>query len=208
VVILLVFAGGTAAYFGVAACWGWFRPVRVTERALRALPATPVSQLRSGDRAKVTGRVVVRERLLSPFGGRICAYWTAGIGERADTNMWTVRAEQREGRGFWVDDGTARVWVDAEGETIPLRREVVGYLRREDDPSPQVAAAFVALGNERTRLFGVKHDLQFSEATLDQGEEVSVSGEVERAEIDGVSVLSLVRGEGGLFISDAPDVHD
>jgi hypothetical protein len=205
--VILLFVAFMAALVGVVAYQLWYAPAAVAERALRAMPATSASGLRPGERVKVTGRIVLRAKLTSPFGGSTCAYWLATVEEKAGKDSWRTLVERWEGRGFWVDDGTERVWVDPDGEKLPLRRESAGRSGTFDDPSSREAQALAELGVDPTGLLGFNRTLRFHESSLDEDERVSVAGVVKLTEIDGVPALSLVGGEEGLLVSDALDIH-
>ncbi|MEZ4236326.1 MAG: hypothetical protein R3F59_09225 [Myxococcota bacterium] len=203
-VFVLVF-GIIGAVFGFAFFAWWSSAPQVAKRTLRAMPEQPIGQLRPGQRVKVRGRVVVREALESPFHGWRCAYWQVKVEEKRGKH-WHDRAVQHEGRAFFLEDATGRVYVDPAGDRLPLDLDRAGGSGTFDDPTPREEAALVELGIDPTTMLGFNRLLRFHEASLDEGEEVCAAGEVALLEVDGEPVLALVPGQDGLIVSDAPDL--
>ncbi|MEZ4236941.1 MAG: hypothetical protein R3F59_12475 [Myxococcota bacterium] len=179
----------------------WLAPERVARRKLRAMAPSPVSALRPGQRAMVRGEVVLGDTLQSPFSGEPCAYWHVRIREKRGKN-WHTRAERHEGLGFFVDDGTGRVWIDARGYRLPLELQEVGGTGSFDEATPREQEVLSGFGIDGTTMLGFNRLMEFFEGSLVAGEVVCAAGDVTVAEVDGEPVLALVPGKEGLLVSD------
>lgn len=201
------FAVFVCGMLGVVAWQWWHSPEQVARRKLRAVEAAPIGGLRPGQRVKVTGRVALRKALESPLQGRSCAYWAALVEEKAGKNSWRTVADRWEGVPFWIEDPTGRVHVDPGLAKLALGTSRIGGSGTFDDPGPREAAALEQFGLSGTGLLGMNRHLRYSEASIDDGELVSVIGEVAVVEVDGEPALALVAMEEELVVSDAHDVH-
>ncbi len=204
---ILLFFVFLAVMLAIVGYQAWNAPAAVARRKLRAVEAAPIGGLRPGQRVKVTGSVVLRSALSSPFRESRCAYWAATVEEKAGKNSWRTVVDQWEGAAFWIEDPSGRVYVDPGGDKLALATTRAGASGTFDDPGPDEARALERLGLESTNFFGLNRQLRYAEASLDDGELVAVLGEVAVVEVDGEPALALVSGAGELVVSDAEDVH-
>ena len=134
-----------------------------------------VEALQAGAQSVVEGRVVARRELGVPGTQHKCVYyhqhvdaWDRGARGRG-RKMWIPVSAEEKAEGFFLDDGTGRVWVAA------------------DDPRLEVAG-----GAEEFGALGKKGKQRYIARLIRGGDVVRVRGIVDRprgAEPGGVLVL-------------------
>jgi hypothetical protein len=179
----------------------WNGPVQRHRRWLARAPAVPAKDLVPGAVQKVTGVIEPIEALTSPIEGAACVFWDLTV--RLGSGSWGRDLRRRVAAPFWLNDGTARVYVDLVGVVVNLERTY----------APN--AWFVPSDGERNALavFGLKPSgwLRYTlfTARLDVGARVSVMGRVDIREVDGKACFMLVSDEktGMLWLSDDRRAH-
>ncbi|MDD5306377.1 MAG: hypothetical protein PHU25_03570 [Deltaproteobacteria bacterium] len=94
---------------------------------LRFARKTMVRDLREGGELVVEGKVAVERPLTLPGSATKCVYYDI-LNEAFETGargrgrkMWVPKHAEQKITGFFVDDGTGRVWVAAETATADVR---------------------------------------------------------------------------------------
>jgi hypothetical protein len=187
----------------------WNSPVQRAIRLLHSVPQTPVGSLRPGQRARISGRTLLRDALVAPFGGTRCAAFHMRIDEPQGKNSWRTLAKDEACVPFLVEDATGACFVDPRGTTLHLQFDPETQQGLFQEPGPNQRSVLEKHGIEVTNSLGFHRQLRFREAVLAEGETVSLLGVVEIIEIDGVPTLTLVPDpEHGLVLTDhsIPDV--
>jgi hypothetical protein len=200
---VVVFGLVAVVFLAIAGYAAWNAPARRARRLLAATPVTPVGALRPGERARVSGRVVLREVIESPLSGERCAAFHLKIEAKQGKNSWRTVVEDEQGAPFTVEDPSGTCFVDPRGTRLHLTFDRTGSTGTFDDPSPAEAAVFERYGVSSTTLLGFNRVLRLSEAVLAEDEAVTLLGVVEVVEVDGAPALTLVPDpEHGLVVTD------
>lgn len=91
---------------------------------LRFRRKTRVVDLEKGRDATVKGTIVAEKELKVPHEGTRCIFYdmlseSYGVGARGRGRpMWLPQKAERKCVGFFVDDGSGRVWVRADDESV------------------------------------------------------------------------------------------
>jgi hypothetical protein len=101
--------------------------------------ATRVADLQEGEERIVEGRVVGRRELTVP-GTQLKCVWFYQLSESFEVGargrgrkMWVPKNVQQKSEGFFIDDGTGRVWVAAneDGTEVSGGVEEAGMLGKK-----------------------------------------------------------------------------
>jgi hypothetical protein len=94
---------------------------------LRFARKTKVGELREGGEVVVEGKVAVDRTLTVPASATKCVYYDI-LNESFETGsrgrgrkMWVPKHAEQKITGFFVDDGTGRVWVAVDNSTADVR---------------------------------------------------------------------------------------
>ncbi|MDY6777447.1 MAG: GIDE domain-containing protein [Candidatus Nanohaloarchaea archaeon] len=162
-------------------------------RRLNLIKNTPTSKVRSlaMGTVEVYGKVrpVQGETMESPFSGEPCVFYTYRVEEykmQGDDKDWVTVAQGREGKSFYIDDGTGQVLVDPRGADLKVPEDNQFRVEGGEQP-PQHIQQFIdrsdSLDSEDQDvdlgLFQVAtgNDRRYHESFVTPGEEVYVFGE-------------------------------
>jgi hypothetical protein len=110
---------------------------------LRFKRSTPIGDLKPGGEAIVEGRVKARATLSLPGSGTTCVYYdqlveSFGRGARGGGRpFWMPQSAEQKLAGFFVEDSSGKVWVDADAQAVKL------------GGAPTEAGAYGAKGKKR-----------------------------------------------------------
>lgn len=126
---------------------------------------------------RVVGRLSFGEDPLeAPFSGRPCAHFEAVV-ERRHPRGYRERARSVKTHGFWVEDSTGRVYVDARAAIVDVVRDF-RWTSTDTDPETrfELEQNLFQNGPAWNSLIGDKSDLRYSEGALEEGELVTAVG--------------------------------
>lgn len=181
-------------------------------KLVERLPRTRIAEAGAGDLVKVVGRVEYEaEPLVSPFSGRACAHFEAGV-EVKTKNGFRRRLEQVRSTSFLVSDETGRALVEAERLLVDVvidHHWASGEL--DDETRFELEQFLFQAGPTGSRLLRDHARLRYVEGVLEQGELVTVVGVAAwgRATEPGVGYRDLSRRlvldpprRGPVYVSD------
>ena len=185
-----VLSGGVVAFLGLL--WTIFMlrlmVVRRSEtklaRRITGSRVVPIAAAPAGRLVRVRGRVVSSERgaVTSPLTGRRCVYYLAeimrAVGSTRNGTRWAAVRDERDQRGFWLEDGTGSVFVEPVDarKLVPAVRfggmivgKVIGGMPTDSRPleGPALAWAVQRAGDGR---------LMVKEHVIAEGEDVTATG--------------------------------
>jgi hypothetical protein len=170
-----------AACMAIVAMGGWAASHFLSSRRrrrhtewLRALPRTRVLDAGNG-RVKLVGRVrLVVDPLVAPITGRRGACYEAIVFESEPDEVTKKIISETRCSDFLLDDGSGVARVHAQGATL----ELVHDAQRSSGvwPPPAELESFLRRYGERGRGTFLSRSLEYSEAVLEEGEEVVVYG--------------------------------
>ncbi len=176
------------------------------------LPRTRIADAVAGDVVKIVGRVEYeREPLASPFSGRRCAHYEAGV-DVGTKGGFRRRIEELRSTSFVVADESGRALI----ETDKLLVEVVidhhwSSLELDAETRFELERFLFQAGPAGSRLLETPSRLRYVEGALEQGELVTVVGVATwgRATEPGIGYRDLTRRlvidpprRGHVFVSD------
>jgi hypothetical protein len=191
----IIGVGLAAALVGLGALVARRQPERRARRAVDAVPAVPLGGVADGQRAHVRGvaRLGTAVRT-SPFTGRSCIGYRFIAEVRGDEDWSTVHEEWRCDPFELVDDGvSARV----EGPFVFGMAAIESSDGSADVSAEMIVALHAALVDTTLPLGGPRR-FRYREARLEEGDFVSVLGEVSSVEPTSTSATGprrrLIRG--------------
>ncbi len=118
---------------------------------------TAISGLAAGQAAIVEGRVVAKTQLSMPHTREHGVFFAVTessfrLADRGGRKLWLVDAFEQEQVGFWVEDGTGRVWVPSQPRALTVRGAPL--LQGELSRSRRWSGQLIREG-DRVRLHGV-----------------------------------------------------
>jgi hypothetical protein len=155
------------------------------ERELRSVPRRPAGQLAEGMFRIVGSGRRGEDLLTAPVTGRPCLAWRLVV-ERAQGSLWTTAADLSACAEFWVEDPTGRAAVSPAGQFVLAVDSLDTATRGQWDSVPAEIAGRLdrlrASPQVRTAVWlpGETGELRFTEARLQEGQNLCVGGEVHR----------------------------
>jgi hypothetical protein len=183
----------------------WLTREERTRRALAA-PIVKVRDVKEGATVRVTGKLILGNSILeAPFSHRECAHYDAILEERyvedwRDT--WHTVAHETNTCGFFVEDETGRIEVDAtrvEGVVVRDHHKTKGEIAEDK------AKAFLSKHGQRSSI-PPGRNLRYREGVLEAGETVTVQGTARSSTHSGGKHLVLCESKGPVRASDDPDL--
>ncbi len=202
----VVFAVFLLASSGAVASW-WLSDEQVARRRLALEPDVPIASLRPGQRVKVTGRLVLEDRLRAPLSRRDCAAWWLRVEEPQGVEGWRVLVRRSESVPFWLQDAYGdRVRIDAATARFLVNLQPRGSCGILDQADPVQRAVLDEHGLPLRTASGFGRTYRFHEGRLDAGARVVVSGVVAIGERGEEVFLTLVPpSDGELLVTNAPE---
>lgn len=163
----------------------WLAPARRLRRQISRTPRAKVSELRPGDRVKVSGTVrLLGEPLQSPVYQEACAYWQVEVSAReysqAQEGMtWFLLRTRRDQMDFALHDETGEVRVAVDHSRFAVTTAQWRASEYDTELPPHLLRFLEEHGHPlkdkkgRNRVFG------FDEGIIGDGEAVEVLGTVE-----------------------------
>lgn len=174
--LMLQLSAGVMALVGYAIGW-WFEPKRRARRELTRVQETKLSELRDGERARVTGIArATLETTTSPIGQRSCIGFHVVVEEKASSGAganWHTLLVRSHCLPFGLVDGEAEAVVEGPfdlGLDCDDRGDVWANL------PPTLFAMLEEARIPLTGTFGRDKEFRFREALLRPGDRVSVLG--------------------------------
>lgn len=176
------------------------------------LPRTRIADAAAGEIVKIVGRVEYEaEPLVSPFSGRSCAHYEAGVDVRTK-NGFKRRIEEVRSTSFVIADETGRALVEPERLLVDVVIDHHWASGDVDDETRFELERFLfQAGDAGSRLLGNPSRLRYVEGALEQGELVTVVGVAAwgRATEPGIGYRDLTRRlvldpprRGAVYVSD------
>jgi hypothetical protein len=120
---------------------------------------TKISEIKEGQDAVVQGRVVAVREISATGSGTKCVYFSAMLelfttGTRGrGRKMWIPQSAEERCSGFFVDDGSAKIWVTEQANALQVQG-----------------------GAEETGSIGKKGNQRFFVRTIRSGDTVRIRG--------------------------------
>jgi hypothetical protein len=184
VITLVILAIGIVI---VVVAW-YFSDEQKTKRAIRDSPRAKIAEAQAGQVMRLTGRVsYLGEPVRAPLSGRACAYYEVIIQEYRSSgksgSYVTVLCDPG-GVDFLLDDGTGLARVVNQALKVVAVQDAKYESGTFHDATPELEAYLTAHGlKSKGWLFN--KSMRYLEAVFEQGETVTVVGQVSFEHVPG-----------------------
>lgn len=195
----------------------YFSKKAVIKRKLKKAVGKKISDIISGEIAKVVGKVeFAGEPLTAPLSGRKCAYYYVLVEEQVSTGKsshWKTIIEEEVGGKFVIRDGRHCAHIDSRNVKSVLVEDRVYKSGFGNDATSELERYLNAHGHKSEGTFGWNKTIQYKEGVLEEGELIAAMGrgEWKNAEqvqlpdtYDRVLEISSTEAEP-VYLSDDPE---
>jgi hypothetical protein len=157
-----------------------FSKKAIIKRKLKKAPLKKISRFRTGDIAKIVGKVeIVGDALSAPLSQRKCAHYHVHIEQQRSSGKnshWTTLVNDQGNCPFVINDGGFYAFVkstDLKKYVVQDRKYTSGFL---DDAEPFLEKYLKSKGHESENWLGLNKTLRYKEGVLEDGERIAVMG--------------------------------
>ncbi|NVO09463.1 MAG: hypothetical protein HXX16_05825 [Bacteroidales bacterium] len=161
----------------------YFNKKAVIKRKLKKAVGKKISDIVSGEIAKVVGKVeFVGEPLIAPLSGRRCAYYYVLVEQQKSSGKsthWDTIIEEEVGGKFVIRDGRHCAHIDSRNVKSVLvedRQYSSGY---GNDATPELEKYLNKHGQKSEGIFGWNKNIRYKEGVLEEGELIAAMGKGE-----------------------------
>jgi len=198
----------TGAYF--------FSKKAVVKRNLKKAPHKSLQQFRSGETARIIGKVeCVDEPLIAPLSGRKCAHYYIHVQQHVSSGKsghWKTLIEEEVSNTFVIRDGDKCAIIreqNIKSYIVEDKTYASGFM---NNPTENLVVYLKKHSHESETYFGFNKKIRYHEGILEPGEQTAVLGKGtwKRAQEIGLpehyyEVLVITANDKGkLYLSDDP----
>jgi hypothetical protein len=161
----------------------YFDKKQIVRRKLKKAIARKMSDIQSGEIAKISGEVeIIGKPLIAPLSKRECAYYYVLIERlvsRGNGSNWETLIEEEKAGTFLIKDGKNFAHVNGtniKAYIVEDRMYKSGFL---NDPNEILEKYLNDHGQEFYGLLGFNKTLRYKEGVLERGETIAVIGKGE-----------------------------
>ncbi|NOU19729.1 MAG: hypothetical protein HOO91_19400 [Bacteroidales bacterium] len=158
----------------------YFNKKAVIKRKLKKAVGKKISDIVSGEIAKVVGKVeFVGEPLIAPLSGSHCAYYYVLVEQQKSTGKsthWDTIIEEEVGGKFVIRDGRHCAHIDSRNVKSVLvedRQYSSGY---GNDATLELEKYLNGHGQKSEGVFGWNKNIRYKEGVLEEGELIAAMG--------------------------------
>ncbi|WP_421919463.1 hypothetical protein [Marinifilum sp.] len=212
--IIIIFAVIVAIVFLMVF---FFSKKAIVKRKLKQSERKSLSDFRSGETARIVGKVkFVEDPLIAPLSGRRCSYYHILIEQKKSSgksSTWYTLVNEERNSKYLIKDGSKYAYINdsfLKSYIVYDAKYRLGFL---NDPTENMESLLSSKGIDTTGFFGLNKTLRCKEGVLEQDEEIAIyaHGEWKDALTLGLhekygKVLELTAtGEEVIYLSDDPD---
>ncbi len=180
IIPVLIFSGIVMVIFLVI----YFNKKNTILRKLSKFKAKRISQFRTNERTKVSGKVLqVEEPFVVPFSKRKCIAYIFEIEQKVGSgknSRWKTLVKKEDIQDFFIEKDGELVMVKPSQETSNYYSYMVEDKRVSsgtfNDPTPEFQKVLASFGVESENWFGFNKTLRYSERIIEIGEIITVGG--------------------------------
>jgi hypothetical protein len=162
-----------------------FSKKQVVLRKLKKYKNRRISQIRSNELTKITGKTLhVHEPLIAPFSKRKCVAYLIKISQKKSSgksSYWKTLVKEEKIQDFFLKDSSGEV-IMVKPTSNP--RNYDGYLVKDrsvssgmfNDPTPEFESLLSQYNINSTSFLGFNKKLRYTERIIEVGEEITVGG--------------------------------
>lgn len=216
-IIIIAFVVITAIVFGLVF---YFSKKAIIKRKLKTSELKRLSSFRSGETAKIVGKVeFVDSPLIAPLSGRKCSHYHVLIEQERSTgksSTWDTLVDEERHSKYLIKDGSKYAYINdslLKSYIVEDAKYKSGFL---NDPTENMESFLSSKGIDTTGLFGFNKTLRCKEGILEKDEEIAVYGHGEWKEAKELGlpekygqVLEITAtGEKAIYLSDDPETTE
>uniref|UniRef100_UPI0032162125 hypothetical protein n=1 Tax=uncultured Draconibacterium sp. TaxID=1573823 RepID=UPI0032162125 len=159
----------------------FFSKKAIVRRKLKKAPFKSLAQFKSGDIAKIVGKVEFAEKpLIAPLSGRECAYYHVKVKERVQrgkSSHWKTIIEDDNTINYLIRDGEHLALIEdfhIKSYIVQDRNYSSGFL---NDATPHLEGFLNSWNYESETFLGMNRTLEYKEGVLENQEEIAVLGQ-------------------------------
>lgn len=171
----IILAIGAIIFFSL-----YYSKKAVIKRKLKKAVGKKISDLISGDIAKIVGKVeYVGEPLIAPLSGRRCAYYYVLVEHQVSTGKsshWEKLIEEEVAGAFVIRDGRHCAHINSKNVKSVLvedRQYASGF---RNDATAELESYLNAHGQKSEGTFGWNKNMRYKEGVLEEGELIAAMG--------------------------------
>lgn len=216
-IIIIAFVVITTIVFGLVF---YFSKKAIIKRKLKNSELKRLSSFRSGETAKIVGKVeFVDSPLIAPLSERKCSHYHVLIEQERSTgksSTWDTLVDEERHSKYLIKDGSKYAYINdtlLKSYIVEDAKYKSGFL---NDPTENMESFLSSKGIDTTGLFGFNKTLRCKEGILEKDEEIAVYGHGEWKEAKELGlpekygqVLEITAtGEEAIYLSDDPETTE
>ena len=161
----------------------FFNRKAVVKRKLKKAPLKRIIDFRSGDIAKIVGKVeLVDEPLIAPLSRRKCAAYSIHIEEKVSSGKnshWRTIVKEEDVVRFLINDGTACARVDNKHLKSYIVQDWKASSGFRNDATADLERYLNQHGGKSENFMGFNKTIRYREGVLEVDEKIAVWGKGE-----------------------------
>lgn len=158
----------------------FFSQKAIVKRKLKKANSKRISRFRTGDTAKVIGKLTfIEQPLIAPLSKRKCAYYQLHVEQMKTSGKntsWKTLIKEEQYTTFLIEDAGFYAIIrmnNLQSYVVRDRKYSSGFLR---DATQNLESVLNSRGYSSEGLLGLNKKLRYSEAVLEEGETIAVFG--------------------------------
>lgn len=180
----MVFGAAFAIFGTIFFCIYYFNKKQKIIRTLKKLPLRNIGSLQNGKLSKITGKALhITTPLIAPLSKRKCVFYTIKIEQkksRGKNSYWDTIINEEEIQDFFIEKNSDYVIINP----VKHPKNYISYLVVDkktssgtfNDASIDFENLLKNYNLESTGFLGFNKNLRYSEAIIEIGEEITVTG--------------------------------
>lgn len=195
----------------------FFNKKAIIKRKLKKAGQKKISEFRSGDTAKLVGKVeFVEEPLIAPLSGRKCSMYYVHVEERVSSgknSRWVTRVEEEVWSKFVIKEGDKYAFINDKNRKCYIVQDANYRSGFMNDASAELANYLKSKSVESENILGFNRTIRYQEGVLENDEQIAVFGKgvwKESAELNLPETYGKVleitsSNDEAVYVSDDPD---
>lgn len=158
----------------------FFNKKALVKRKLKKAGQTKISEFRSGDVAKLVGRVVFAgEPLIAPLSGRKCSMYYVHVQEKVTSGKshhWVTRIKEEVWSKFLIKEGEKYAFINEKNLKCYIVQDANYRSGFMNDASPKLEKYLARKSYKSENFMGLNRSFRYREGVLENDEQIAVFG--------------------------------
>lgn len=147
-------------------------------RALSKHRRKPISQVRTGEIAKIIGQAKSeKDTLTAPLSGRKCVRYEVVVEKKGNKNSWTTIIDDSDQIDYYIEDETGKALIQLNDHIIHLVEDKEYNSGLLNDATEHLEEYLTSHGVKSEYWLGINKTLRYKEAIIAVNERIAVLGE-------------------------------